>query len=213
MHRLGLWKILCVLIFLPNVAFAQTQNTQRIYFVQYNVVAERSAIGKEILTRVFDRKRELEVFNKKTSDELTREEDELTQKRDEMSLEEFAPLAEAFDQKTVAARAELDRLSNENVAMRDELFARLRRLIQGEVQRLGQAQGATILDANNALYINPEDNLTGVVLARLDALYEQNKAEIDRDIFAPVSNSSLTPSPDLDNNAIMNNEEVNSNEQ
>lgn len=214
MRQLGLWKItFALLIFLPSIAFAQTQDPQRIYFVQYSVLEARSEIGLAIQARLIERKDVLEALNKRTTEALTAEEDELTKMRDEMSIEEFTPLAEAFDKKTVAARAELERLSNENFAVRDELRSRLGRLIRGEIQRLGLSQGVTILDASNAIYVNPEDNLTNIVLARLDALYAQNKDEIDRDIFAPMSNSSLTPNVELDNNAVTNSEEVNSNEQ
>jgi Skp family chaperone for outer membrane proteins len=66
----------------------------------------RSLYGQALRARIAEEVAKVEEQTRRIDAELEAEERELTQKRSEMTLEEFAPLARAFDDKVQRLRAE-----------------------------------------------------------------------------------------------------------
>ena len=99
----ALWGCLLVICLLqaPVPAAAQSLGTvvSPILTVQSDILFERSAFGQRIAQEIDTAQSELQAENSRIQAELTAEETDLVEKRKEMTPEEFAPLAEAFDEK------------------------------------------------------------------------------------------------------------------
>ncbi len=168
---------------------------QQFYFVDIGRAAQRSLIGQAIdadYRASFD---ELRALDQRTTAEFNAEEDELTKMRDEMSFDEFKPLAEAFDQKSTAAREDIDRRSNEINQIKDDRLRRLLDFMEAEIRQISINRGnVTILNSAMVFAFNPEDDLTDILIARLNESYRNGTDEMRFILTGAEESNHLTPS-------------------
>ncbi len=165
-----------------------------INFINPEFVVTTSEIGREITKRALERDAELRQMDAQTSSELNAREQELTALRDTMTMEEFTPLAEEFDQRSEYERNNLDQIVEQESLNRQAQFARLSERIRSEVIQFASERGLdAVFDSRQTLYHNADLDVSKLIVNRLDEDYRLNKEKIDSEIFAPVRvDSSLT---------------------
>ena len=110
------------------------------------------------------------------------EERELTQARAGLDAEEFRALADAFDERVVAARRDQDAraaaLAQEFDGGRRRFYAAIAPLLVRLMDRYG---AQAILDENTVLMAAQELNITEAVIAEIDAMPEDAAPSADPD--------------------------------
>ncbi len=134
-----------------------------------------SELGKHILALEEEEKNALLAEGSRISEEFVAEELELTEKRDQLPPEEFRQLAEAFDAKVVAMRAQQDQSDRAQIARNE---ARRRQFFQIAVPVLGaimrKYNAVAILDRRSVLIFDTNLDITQEAINRLDQEYADN---------------------------------------
>ncbi|MEO0343489.1 MAG: OmpH family outer membrane protein [Pseudomonadota bacterium] len=121
----------------------------------------------------FDARAEaLALENQTIEQELEAEELALTQKRVEMSPEDFAPLAEAFNDKANRLRAEQREKTQDLVTFRENTQAAFVRQV-GPIllQLMREFRVGVIIQSDAAILSLPDIDLTDEAIARVDAVF------------------------------------------
>lgn len=135
-----------------------------------------SAYGAEILRRLSERQANLLAENEKLLAELEREEKALTETRRTMDAADFAPLAEAFDNKANRIRAAQAQKGIDLAKALEAARFRFFREVEPVIVEVMQELGITILLNEQAVMLSIGGaDITQPVLERLDALYAEGK--------------------------------------
>ncbi len=190
-----------ILILIAVTKLTAQENIAPVYFANAEYIFRQSQIGQEFLRRQEARQNELQALDEEMSTFLLEEENRLTELREEMSLEEFQPIADEFNQTAENERNKIDKQSESYKVELEFQQGRLRDLILSEILRFSQERNnITILDARFALAIDPNNDVSQIIISRLDANYLKNKPAIDELIFAPYDESSqLSTQTDIEN--------------
>ncbi len=206
-------KIFLIALIFGFALHAQ-ENSWNVNFVNPEYVLTTSEIGREINRRAREREVELRQMDAETSQMLNDREEELTNLRDTMSIEEFTPLAEEFDQRSEYERKHLDELVQQEAVNRQAQIARLLERIRSEVIQFSAERGVdAVIDSRQVLAYNTNLDVSELIVSRLNEDYNLNKDAIDREIFAPVSlESGLTAPSETGASLIENQTEAPANE-
>lgn len=146
-----------------------------------------SRTGKALLAEE-DRQRDtLRTEARALDSSFEAEERALTDKRPTLSPEEFRKVSDAFDERVVKARRDQDERANalaqEFDQRRRQFYARVAPILVMLMDRYG---ARAIFDANSVLLADETLNITGAVIAELDAQPDQD---------APVDQGTATTPP------------------
>lgn len=135
---------------------------------------QQSAYGQALIDQLQKRQQQLAAENDDLYANLEREERELTTLRKQISAEEFAPLAQAFDEKANTIRAQqrhkLDELNAELEKSRFTFFRRA----EAVIRQLMAERGIVYVLHEQAIWVSSgRADITRDVMARMDALFAQ----------------------------------------
>ncbi len=170
--------LLTLLLVLPGALAAQDQAPRSpVLVVDFDEVFRLSQRGQEILEEFELRSRELADEIARIDLEMAAEEKALTDKRATLSATEFRKLADAFDDKVQALRAEQDQRAQ--ALNRDQANARLE-FRQTAFPILGQlmldAGAVLVVEKRNVLVFNDAIDVSGLTAQLLDANYAERDA-------------------------------------
>lgn len=169
---------LALLLVLPAALAAQEAAPRSpVLVVDFDEVFRLSERGQEILQEFESRSRDLADEIARIDLEMAAEEKALTEKRASLPPAEFRTLADAFDQKVQALRAEQD--ARAEVLNRDQASARLE-FRQTAFPILGQlmldAGAVLVVEKRNVLVFNDAIDVSVVTARRLDATYAARRS-------------------------------------
>ena len=140
---------------------------------------QQSRFGQAIVGQLLERQRKLVAENEALTETLEREERELTELRKTMEPAEFAPLAEAFDEKVKRVRRTQD---DKGVALAQALeTARFRFFRQTEnvIARMMQENDILFVLDENVVWLSQGGNITKAVIERLDAAFDAGEIRVE----------------------------------
>ncbi|MHA3913358.1 OmpH/Skp family outer membrane protein [Halovulum sp. GXIMD14793] len=163
------WRrfLLAVALLLPGAALAQPLLT-----VELENVLQQSEYGKSVLEEEASRIDALRQRGREIDSNFESEELRLTEQRATLPAEEFRKLADEFDARVIATRAELQQLGRaleqENQRRRQMFFNNVTPILVGILEETG----ATAIVEHRALLVARQDlNITQEVIKRLDQAY------------------------------------------
>lgn len=183
-------RILCLVVYLglvlgsigPGVAqtkYPLFRETVPVVSVNRENLIQKSQLGLDLMTALANRQKMLVAENTKLAERLEREERELTDLRKTMGAEEFAPLAEAFDNKVKNVRREQDEkgvsLANDLERARFRFFRHAEAVI---VDMMRESDILFVLD-ENVVWLSQGGNITQAVIERMDAAYAAGELSLE----------------------------------
>jgi Skp family chaperone for outer membrane proteins len=149
---------------------AAGQETDGVIVVDQERLFEESRLGRRIAQSLEDRSNALAAENRAIEAELVAEERELTERRPDLSPDEFRSLADAFDAKVEALRAEQDEKARELVALRNAE----RQTFTGTVAPIlldfmRQNGAAVMLDLRSVVAAADRTDVTDELIEEIDA--------------------------------------------
>ncbi|RED13214.1 OmpH family outer membrane protein [Pontivivens insulae] len=167
MVRLG--AALLALMLMGTMAMGQGR-IPPLLLVNPQQVLERSETGRALIAENQEAREALAAESAERSDAFEREEMELTERRGAMEPEAFAALADEFDARVRAARAEQDRAGQQLARDQEAAQARFNALLTPIYSELMRESGAAaVLDIRNVVLANSQLDITREVIRRLDA--------------------------------------------
>ncbi|WP_116132033.1 OmpH family outer membrane protein [Tropicimonas sp. IMCC34043] len=125
--------------------------------------------GKRLVSEVERVSEELAQRNRDVSAELAAEEKDLTEQRKQMTLQQFRPLADAFDEKVVRLRKEQDdkivALQRQRDQERHAFSVRILPILRDIVAEVG---GLAILDERAVILASDQIDITDRAIAQID---------------------------------------------
>ncbi len=177
--RLLLVAVLCLSGSMGWAQF-QTLRSGSILVLDQPALLIRSQLGQAILALEQSEQAAILELGRQTTQLFEAEEAELTTQRLVLSNEDFRLLADAFNIKVEAARAEQ---TSRDEAHLTRIEARRRAFFQFIVPQLGELiqkyGAAAILDRRNVLLFDKNLDITLETIALLDKAYEENPEMID----------------------------------
>lgn len=156
----------------------------------------RSAFGKRIRADIARRLDDLAAENRRIEAELVAEEQALTVRRETMTPEAFRPLAEIFDTRVTAVRAEQDAKSAAIETASDEaqqaFFARVARIL-GQIMR--ERGAVAIVDGRAVLLSVDAMDITQEAIARIDTEMGDGTDPAPPATASPDPESEAAPQP------------------
>ncbi|MEL6915001.1 MAG: OmpH family outer membrane protein [Pseudomonadota bacterium] len=143
-------------------------------------------LGRSILAEIAEEQRVFGLENQELADAFRAEELELTERRATLPREEFAALAQDFDDRVQAAREERDAREAEIEAtaeLRRRSFSQAVRPILNQIMR--EAGAAVLIEAESVLLRADAVDITDIAIARIDAATELRPVPPDEAAPAP----------------------------
>ena len=178
-------KILAILLFVGAWA-AQAQDfptfqPTSVLIVSQETLFSESALGKDILALEQSERDALIEESRQIGADFVAEEQELTDLRDTLAPEEFKKLADAFDEKVVAARAAQDANDSTLIANIEARRRAFYRVIAPVLARLMQQYNASvIIDRRTVLLFDTNLDITSEAVQFLDNAYSENPDMINQ---------------------------------
>jgi Skp family chaperone for outer membrane proteins len=139
-------------------------------FINQEQILVGSGAGKALLAEEEEKRRQLVSEARAIDAAFEDEERALTEKRGTISTEDFRKLANAFDQRVVAARQKQDERSDQLAAeleqVRRRFYATVAPILVDLMDRFG---AVAIFDENSVLLADQRLNITAEVIAQIDA--------------------------------------------
>jgi len=163
----------------PAQEFPTFQPTS-ILIVSQEVLFSETALGKDILALEQSERDALIAESRQIGAAFVEEEFKLTEMRDTLSPDEFRRLADAFDEKVVAARAAQDANDSTLIANIEARRRAFYRVIAPVLARLMQQYNATvIIDRRTVLLFDNNLDITSEAVQFLDNAYKENPDMLD----------------------------------
>ncbi|WP_299889964.1 OmpH family outer membrane protein [uncultured Ruegeria sp.] len=175
-QRQGPLRALCVFLtfLLAPPTFAQQLELGVPQPVVLTISSDRlfsdSAYGQRVMDEIEQESALLAEENERIVAELSKEEKDLTEKRASLEVDEFRPLAEAFDRKVQShregQRAKLDTLARRSEENRQSFFQLARPVL---IDLLRETGASMILERSNVFLSSDTSDITDAAIARIDA--------------------------------------------
>lgn len=164
--------LVTLLAAMPVVTHAQSLNAPSaptVLVIDQERLLQETQFGIALRGQVSQRAQELAAENRQIEVDLTAEELELTNRRTSMAPDEFRVLADAFDTKVQAIRAEQEQKSDELAVIQDEGRQRFFSEVLPIISDILNERGALILiDKRNALLSADTVEITDEAIRRAD---------------------------------------------
>lgn len=177
----GLRAVACLLTAV-TLCLANALSAQPLLTVELERVLQGSEYGQAILNEEAAKIDALRQRGREVDSQFEAEELRLTAQRAELPPDEFRQLAEQFDARVIATRAELQQqgrtLEQENQERRQAFFNDVTPILVGILEETG----ATAIVEHRALLVARQDlNITEEVIKRLDQAYRDRQVSQDQD--------------------------------
>ncbi len=178
-------RILAILwlVFVAGPTYGQTFPTYgatNILIINQDALFANSELGKDILALEQQEQEALIAEGQRIGAAFEAEEKDLTLRRDTLPPDEFRELADAFDQKVIAARAEQEANDNNLIA---NIEARRRTFFKAVVPvlaRLMQKYSASaIIDQRSVLLFDRNLDITSEAIELLDITYKEDPGMLE----------------------------------
>lgn len=190
-HMRGL--LLSLLVCLGGASSVQSQDLgvpiSPILVVDLDRIFRTSKIGVQITFELEQQLEALAAENRKIEQELETEETDLTTRRAELGAEEFRALADEFDQKVQAFRAEQDTKQRELQRLTDAESSSFRERIAPILSAIGRERGAVAVMERRYVLLSADGiDITNEAITRINAAAEQNKSDVVNQTVTPSEN-------------------------
>ncbi len=177
--RRGIGRVFAIVLALISTAASGQEfpvfQSANVLIVSREDLFSNSVLGKEILQLEQTEREALNEEDHQMGLRFGEEEKRLTALRDTMSQEDFQPLADAFDEKVVAARTEYDvnyaNLIANTEARRRAFFGVIAPVLAQVMQRYN---ATIIIDRRSALLFDRNLDITRETIEFLDKAYSEN---------------------------------------
>lgn len=155
------------------------RETPEVVSVNRERLIQTSAFGRALVQTLSVQQKNLVEENDALTQDLEREERELTEVRKTLSSEEFAPLAEAFDEKVKDTRRTQDQKAVELAQALEGARFRFFRQAERVIAQLMQENGIVFVLDESAVWISQGGDVTNLVIERLDAAYRTGELSLE----------------------------------
>lgn len=155
------------------------RDTPEVVSVNRERLIQQSAFGKALIDSLSVQQKTLVEENEALAEDLEREERELTEVRKTLSSEEFAPLAEAFDEKVKETRRSQDQKAVELAQALEGARFRFFRQAERVIAQLMQENGIVFVLDETVVWISQGGDVTNLVIERLDAAYRAGELSLE----------------------------------
>lgn len=184
---------------LPLAAWSQEQPFQLpspILTLDQEVLFDGSRVAERIAAEIERQSAELSQENRRIEAELVAEELELTEKRPTMDPDEFRALADAFDEKVQAIRAEQDAKARDLQRLSERERQNFLRRITPILGELVRERGAVLVIDRRNVFLSAESiDITQEAIDRINAAFDNGATILDPD---PQVADPDAPEPDPD---------------
>ncbi|WP_422075955.1 OmpH family outer membrane protein [Tranquillimonas rosea] len=191
----------CVLaLAAPLCAVAQQQGApvtvpSPILTVDQDRLFSESAFGRRIAAEIEAKAEALAAENRRIENELIAEERDLTERRATLAPEEFAPLAEAFDEKVQRLRDRQDSKVRDVTRLREQAQQVFLSQIAGVLEEVVRDRGAVAILDRRAIFLSADAiDITDEAIERIDdAIGEGGDLLTDTILAEPIVESPDAP--------------------
>ncbi|SPF80366.1 Outer membrane protein 26 [Pseudoprimorskyibacter insulae] len=149
----------------------------QILVIEPDRLYSETILGKGLSAKVDEQGAAIAAENREIEAQLTAEERDLTEKRKALSMEEFRPLANAFDEKVQQLRQQQDTKVRALGALSDDSRRQFLVTIQPVLAGLMQEAGAVLVLDKRGVFASVEAiNITEAAIARIDAEFGSEEA-------------------------------------